>query len=198
MTRGLEDAAPALEAARGGSLAALGEALEECRAYLLLIAQQEISPDLRARGGASDLVQETFLEAQRDFAGFHGTTRKELLAWLRRLLLNNLANFVRQHRQTAKRCLGREVALQAVDSSCGALAAVPSPSQQAMADEQDRAVQEAIERLPNDYRRVILLRYREGCSFERIAELMGRSNNAARRLWLRALERLEQDLESPP
>src|SRR5262245_12105550 len=202
MTGGTEDAGRWLEAARAGSPEALGQALEACRAYLLLIAQQEIAPELRAKGGASDLVQETFLEAQRDFAGFQGTTKKELLAWLRRLLLNNLANFVRHHRQTAKRRLGREVALQADDSSGGLAgglsAGLVSPSGRAMAEEQTRAVQQAVERLPDDYRRVILLRYREERSFEEIGRILGRSTNAARRLWLRALERLEQELEDSP
>ena len=55
------------------------------RHYLLRIAEQELDPDLRAKGGASDLVQLTFLEAQRDFARFHGDTAAELRAWLRRL-----------------------------------------------------------------------------------------------------------------
>jgi RNA polymerase sigma-70 factor (ECF subfamily) len=202
MSGGLGDAGPWLEAARAGSLTALGEALEACRAYLLLIAQQEIDPELRAKGGASDLVQETFLEAQRDFAHFQGTTQQELLAWLRRLLLNNLANFVRHHRQTAKRRLGREVALQANDSSSGLAgvltADLPSPSDEAVAQEETEAVQQAVLRLPDDYRQVILLRYQQDRSFEEIGRIMSRSTNAARRLWLRALERLEQELDDLP
>lgn len=202
MPGGNEDARGWLEAARAGSPEALGKALEACRAYLLLIAQQEIAPELRAKGGASDLVQETFLEAQRDFGGFQGSTKKELLAWLRRLLLNNLANFVRHHRQTAKRRLGREVALQTDDSSSGLAgvlgAGLLSPSGQAMAHEEAQAVQQAVERLPNDYRQVILLRYQEERTFEEIGQIMDRSTNAVRRLWLRALERLEQELEDLP
>src|SRR5262245_50318676 len=100
-----------LPAARAGSQEALGLALEACRNYLLLIAERELDPDLRAKGGASDLVQETFLEAFRDFSRFHGTSEVELLAWLRQLLLHNLANFARRYRDTAKRQVGREVPL---------------------------------------------------------------------------------------
>src|SRR5262245_26207367 len=78
--RGMADAAANaarwLPAARAGSSEALGQVLEACRGYLLLIAGQELEPALRAKGGASDLVQQTFLEAQRDFAGFHGTTHE--------------------------------------------------------------------------------------------------------------------------
>ena len=92
---------PDIPAARAGSKEAIGGALEACRGYLLGIAERELDADLRAKGGASDLVQDTFLEAQRDFAGFRGETQADLLAWLRRLLLNNLANFARTYRQTA-------------------------------------------------------------------------------------------------
>ena len=46
-----------LTAAQAGSNDALGQALEACRAYLLLVAERELDPNLRAKGGASD-VQE--------------------------------------------------------------------------------------------------------------------------------------------
>jgi DNA-directed RNA polymerase specialized sigma24 family protein len=65
------------------------------------VANKELNPKLQAKGGASDLAQQTFLEVQRDFARFHGDSEDELLAWMRRLLLHNLADF--------KRCIQREV-----------------------------------------------------------------------------------------
>jgi len=191
-----------LPAARAGSAEALGEALEACRGYLLLIARRELGPDLQAKAGASDLVQQTFLEAQRDFARFHGTDEGEWLAWLRRLLLNNLANFVRDYRETTKRQVAREVRLPDTDSSRpGDLAPVgsePTPSKQAMAHEHAAAVLHALDQLPPDHRQVVLLRYQDEKSFDEIGEIMGRSANAVRKLWLRALERLKQDLIELP
>jgi RNA polymerase sigma-70 factor (ECF subfamily) len=188
-------------AAQAGSREALGQVLEACRAYLLLIAQQELEPALQAKGGASDLVQQTFLEAQRDFVRFQGTTHEELLAWTRRLLLNNLANFRRDY-QRDKRRVTREVALPGGDSESrpdgGLPAGTPTPSVEAMRDEQRQALERAVERLPEDYRRVVQLRYREERSFEEIAALMQRSPNAVRKLWARAIERLQQELEAPP
>src|SRR6516225_2661748 len=111
MTEPGGDAARRLAEARAGSREALGQVLETFRGYLLLIADRELEPELRAKGGASDLVQETFLEAQRDFSRFHGNSAEELRAWLRRLLLNNVANFTRQYRERAKREVGREIPL---------------------------------------------------------------------------------------
>ncbi len=196
------DAAQRLTAAQDGSSEALGQVLETCRGYLLLIAQQELEPALQAKGGPSDLVQQTFLEAQRDFVRFHGTTHEELRAWMRRLLLNNLANFRRDYRR-AKRRATREVALPGGGDSgsrpIGGLPAdTPTPSVEVMRDEQRQALDGAMERLPEDYRRVVQLRYREERSFEDIALVMQRSPNAVRKLWARAIESLQQELEALP
>src|SRR5262245_11197703 len=189
------DISPQLEAARGGSREALGRILDGYRAYLLLIADQELDPKLQPKGGPSDLVQETFLEAQRDFGGFRGTTDGELRAWLRQLLLHNLANWARRFRATEKRRLDREVALPAGGSSAGVdvTARTPTPSGWAIAGEQDLELQRALERLPDDYRQVLLWRYQEELSFEAIAEKMDRTAGAVRKLWLRAVERLRHD-----
>ena len=201
MSKPSQDAARWLAAARAGSKEALGEALEACRGYLLLVANHKLDADVQAKGGASDLVQETFLEAQRDFARFAGDSEEELLAWLRQMLLHNVLNFTRRYR-AAKRKVGREILLQ-TDSS--AMAPVPgptalglSPSGQAMAHEQAEALEQALARLPKDYRQVILLRYQEEHTFEEIGRLMNRSANAARKLWLRAVERLQQEMDKPP
>ena len=195
-------AAQWLPAARAGSPEALGQALEACRDYLLRIAQRELGPDLQAKGGASDLVQVTVLDAIRDFAHFHGNTDTELLQWLRRLLRNNLADFTRQYRDTAKRQIGQEVRLEGGDSSAerggGLAAAWPSPSGEAMANEQAEAIRRAVERLPDDYRRVLVLRYQDERSFDEIGDLLGLTANAARKLLLRAVERVQRDLEAPP
>jgi RNA polymerase sigma-70 factor (ECF subfamily) len=196
-----EQGAPLLDAARAGSREALGRLLESCRGYLLIVANGELDVDLQAKEGASDRVQETFLEAQRDFGQFQGTSEAELLAWLRRLLLNNIANFTRRYRITGKRSVEREVALdERANQSlqAGLPAKTDSPSGQAVAKEQAVALAQALERLPDDYRQVLRLRFEEGRPFEEIATLMGRSANAVRKLFARAVERVQQEVEKKP
>jgi hypothetical protein len=62
--------------ARDGSEEALGKVLELCRPYLLAIVQADLRPPLKGKFAPSDLVQDTFLEAQRDCRGqFHGAAR---------------------------------------------------------------------------------------------------------------------------
>jgi RNA polymerase sigma-70 factor (ECF subfamily) len=180
----------------------MGQVLAACRNYLLAIASQELDPDLQAKGGASDLVQETLLRAVRGFAGFQGDTEAELLAWLRRMLLNHLADFARLYRATGKRQVAREIGLAAGDSSgpggAELSADISSPSSQAVRHEQTDAVDKAMKRLPEEYRRVLLLRYQDERSFDEIGRLMDRTANAARKLWLRAVERLQHELNQPP
>jgi RNA polymerase sigma-70 factor (ECF subfamily) len=201
MREAVSDPADGLAAARAGSQEALGEALEACRHYLLLIADRELDPELRAKGGASDLVQQTFLEAHRDFAAFQGKTEAELLAWLRQLLLHNLGHFTRRYRATAKREVTREVPLGGGSSSTPPgeelVADTSSPSGRLIEQEKAQALAQALARLPDDYRLVITLHHQEQRSFEEIAEQMQRSLPAVRKLWQRALERLQNELELP-
>ena len=193
-----------LEAARRGSHEALGRLLESWRHYLLLVAREELPADLRGKVGASDLVQQTFLEAQQDFGRFRGGTEDEFLGWLRRILRNNVANLTRQYSGTGKRQVGREVPLADVPSGelgGGRAGGEPSPSAQALGREQDEALERALARLPEHYRQVIRWRNYERCSFEEVGRRLGRSAEAARKLWGRALDELQKHLgptDAPP
>src|SRR5919204_7061261 len=126
-----------LRRARAGSASALGDLLELYRNYLKLLARLQIDRRLQGKADPSDLVQETFLEAARDFGQFRGTTEKELMAWLRQILVTNFANLVRRYRGTQRRdvALERDLAHEMERSFTlldGALLARDaSPSQQA-------------------------------------------------------------------
>jgi RNA polymerase sigma-70 factor (ECF subfamily) len=188
-----------IEAARGGSLEALGWLLERYRPYLLRAANAQLDVRLKAKGSGSDLVQETFLEAQRAFARFHGSTAADLTAWLHAILANKVATFTRRYRDTAKRQVAREVALdgrgpEAAQPPPEPEAPAPDPGSQLMRTEQVEALNRALEHLPEHYRRVIHWRQWEGLSFDVIAGKLGRSTDAARMLWWRAIDRLQREL----
>jgi RNA polymerase sigma-70 factor (ECF subfamily) len=189
-----------LTAARLGSREAQGELLNAFRRYLLSIAAEELDYEIRSKAGASDLVQETCLEAHRDFAQFSGRTRDDLRSWLRRILKNNLANLRRSFLGAARRSVRREVSLNAGPERGGLRRLLPagstSPSRKAIYREQQQQLQQALARLPSDYQQVLTLRHREGRTFQEIGTVMGRSPDAARMLWWRAFERLADLLES--
>jgi RNA polymerase sigma-70 factor (ECF subfamily) len=174
-----------------------GAGVDEYHFYLLQIARRELTPDLQPKGGASDLVQETFLEAQQAFGRFEGRSADELRAWLRCLLLHHTAKVGRRFRTTRKRRLSREVSLDAPGQLAAAAngpAAAPSPSAHLLARERHEVLLQALDRLPDDYRRVMLLRYQKELTFEEIGRDMRRSGDAVRMLWARALERLKYEL----
>jgi RNA polymerase sigma-70 factor, ECF subfamily len=181
-----------LEAARAGSSSALGKLLETCRNYLLLIANQDLDADLRAKVGPSDLVQETFLRAKNHWRDFQGDTENALLAWLRQILANQVRD-ARRGFDAQIRSVDREVAENPTRLEDKA----DTPSAQAIAAEQQVALDRAMARLPEDYRQVVVLRNWERRSFKEIGAVLGRSGEAARKLWARAIEKLQQILENP-
>jgi RNA polymerase sigma-70 factor, ECF subfamily len=79
-----------LTMARQGNTQAMGQLFDLYRQYLKLLAHMEIDKRFQAKIDPSDIVQETFLEAHRDFSKFRGNTERELMAWLRQILAGNL------------------------------------------------------------------------------------------------------------
>lgn len=182
-----------LSAARQGSNSSLGLALNRYHEYLLLIANQELSEELRPKVGASDLVQESFIEAQRDFRQFHGTTAEEWAAWLRRILLNNLEDQARRYQQRAKRQLSREDAFGSESDTWSNLAADNEPPSGILRRREDSGqLAEQIARLTEPYQQVLRLRYWENQSLDEIGRQMGRSSEAVRKLWFRAVRELSK------
>jgi len=186
--------------AQCGSAEALGQLFEGCRQYLLLVANKQLHADLRDKVAPSDLVQDTFLDAQRDFGKFHGHTEPELLAWLRRILLNNLTDTHRRYRGAGKRSVAREIPLTEAprDEVRRHLAREnDSPRTRLAAQEQAQSLRCAIKKMPEASQRVIEWRNYELCPFAEIGRRLGKSEEAARKTWSRAIEQLQRILESP-
>lgn len=177
-------------AGRGDSSQTRGELFEQFRQYLSLVAYRELDPKLRRKVGASDLVQQTFLAAERGFGRFRGQTERELAAWLTRILKNRARREFRRFRRAAKRDVRRERALADFAGAAAMPRDVETPSRQLRAAEEADQLAAALSRLPDDYQTVIQLRNTEGKSFEEIGALMGRSAEASRKVWVRAIDRL--------
>lgn len=196
-----------LREVRGGKAELLGPLLDSYRNYLRLLATTQIDGKLQARISASDLVQETMLGAYRDFEQFRGDSERQLLAWLRQILINRLHVFVQKQVLSQKRDVRREISL---DDLGGALARStanlragllladqgPSPSAQVMRRENAVRLADLLAEMSPHYREVIVLRNLRGLSFDEIAEQMGRSSGAVRMLWLRAIDQLRERMEA--
>jgi len=187
-----------LAAARAGESQALGRVLQGCRAYLLTVANAELDADLVVKGGASDLVQESLMEAQQAFGAFAGSDEEEFLHWLRRILKNNLVDLVRRYRGTLARNIGQEVRLDrsgATPLRQQLTAGGGSPLEGLLALEKSLALEAGLARLPEEYRRVIDLRHMQGQTFPQIGAALGKSAEAARKVWFRALRQLRHELK---
>ena len=187
-----------LRQAQAGSSSSFGQLLQTYRDYLLLLADDELGSDVKVKASASDVVQDSCLEAKRDFSQFAGATPAEFQAWLRRLLLNNVSNVIRGFRGTEKRDISREVSYDLGGSNRrDLLAAVNtlSASGVVIQNEQLDSLRNALKKLPEHYQEVIHWRNYERASFEEIGKRMSRSAEAARKLWARAIELLQQELE---
>jgi RNA polymerase sigma-70 factor (ECF subfamily) len=188
---------------RAGEQGARDQLFTRYQHYLYMLAQAQLGRRLRTKCAPSDLVQQTLLEAHRDFGRFQGQHEGELLAWLRRILAHNLFNEARRY-GTRQRDAERELSLDQVQAGveqssvvlANCLAAdCPSPSQLALEHESALRLADALARLPEDYQTVLLLRVFEELPAEEVARQMGRSAGAVRMLQMRALGALRQEME---
>lgn len=187
-------------AARDGNDDALGRLLELYRPYLTLLARVQIGQRLQGKVDPGDLVQETFLEAHKNFERFRGSGEPQLVGWLRQILAARLADLLRRYLGAQ----GRDVRLEreiedALDRSSVLLGRVivadgPSPSEAAVRREQAVLLADAMEKLPADYRETLVLRHFEELTFPQVAERMGRTVDSVEKLWMRALVALRQIL----
>lgn len=198
---GADATSAALADIRKGDLEQLGAVLESYRTYLMALAQAQLDTRLRRRMSPADVVQETMLGACRDFAQFRGESERELMVWLRRILLNRLRNAYDVHVRARRRDVRREVSLDHINDghTCSTRQVrdllpgreVPPPAG-VFQREEAMALADNLAQLEPDYRDVIALRTLQGLTFEEVAQRMGRKPGATRMLWLRAIAKFRK------
>lgn len=185
-----------LMSAKQGDSQALGELIEQCQPYLLLIANQDLSPELHGKFGASDLVQETMLVAYQKIGQFRGQSPAEFKGWLRQILHNDLLRVRRRYLSTQRRDVGREHRMNDSQHFHSPLPdQADTPGTAALAAEEARILQQAMQQLPENYRQAVWMREWEDRSYSEIGNALGVSEEAARKLCRRALDKLEEYLK---
>ncbi len=177
-----------------------GRTLDQFRDYLHLLARLQLSPKVRTKVDASDIVQQTLLEAHQALPQFRGRTDAERAAWLRQILARNLANVLRDLGR-AKRDINRERSLEAALQDSSVLigswlaAKQSSPSQKADQNEQAIRLAAALATLPDAQREALILHYWQGCTLVETAEHLGRTAAAVAGLLHRGLKALRSQLQ---
>jgi RNA polymerase sigma-70 factor (ECF subfamily) len=188
-----------LSRALGGDAEALGRLLETERASLRRLAERQLKGRVAVRVDASDILQQTFLEAYRGFPQFAGKDVRELVAWLRSIMDHKIAGAIRDHTLLQKRDVGRE---RSMDDSHGGGAPLKhdlnadltSPSQKAIRGEQADGLEQALATLPDDQREAVRLRHLEGWALADIALRLGRTPAATAGLIKRGMKALRHRL----
>ena len=186
-TRGL------LDDLRAGRTAALDQLLARHRSYLRQMVALRIDPQLRARVDPSDVVQEAQLEAARRLEGYLQKPELPFRLWLRLITYDRLLMLRRHHVEAARRSVQRDVALPDRSSLALAqqlLAAGSTPSERLSRRELARRVRQAMSRLADADRDILLLRNFEELSNQEVAQLLGLTLAAASQRYGRALLRL--------
>jgi RNA polymerase sigma-70 factor (ECF subfamily) len=190
-----------LDQALHGDREALGQLLEAQRAGLHRLAARQIEGRIAVRVDASDIIQQTFLDAYRGFPQFAGRDTREFVAWLERILDHKIAAAIRNHALLQKRGVGRERSID--DSQAGGAtlkqdldANVSSPSQKAIRGEEAERLDQALAALPDDQREAVRLRHLEGWALADIAVRFGRTPAATAGLIKRGMKALRRHLHS--
>jgi RNA polymerase sigma-70 factor (ECF subfamily) len=190
-----------LAQARRGDREALGRLLEAQRTALRRLAERQLEGRIAVRVDASDVIQQTFLEAHRSFPQFAGRNLRDLAAWLRSILDHKVAGAIRDHALLQKRSVRRERSLD--DSQGGGVplkqeldAGHSSPSQKAIRGEEAQRLAQALTALPSDQREAVRLRHLEGWALADIAQHLGRTPAATAGLIKRGMQSLRRRLHS--
>ncbi len=173
----------ALQEAQGGSNEARSLLLERLRGRLVLWATARLSDALRARHDPEDVAQEILLALHRDLEQFRGEDDRSFKAWVFRVAENRIRDLA-QRESAQKRQLPEPREVEQT-----------SPSQAAIRIESADRLRRAVGKLPDDHRRVIQLRRFEERETVDVAQLMGRTENAVRVLYFRAVKGLRAAMD---
>lgn len=165
-------------------------AFEQNRERLLSVIYLRMGPNLRVRMDPEDVLQEVAIEAVNSW----GTLSDEgsAGAWLVTLARRKVARILRDQLGVAARDPRREHSIKTdlpvADRRSGPVT---------HADRRDRLelLEQALERLSDDHREVIMAMKIEGHSAREVGERMDRSENAVHLLLSRALKRLAEELK---
>jgi RNA polymerase sigma-70 factor, ECF subfamily len=178
---------------------ALGELLQNYRPLLKQIAEYSLNNGLAVRCDASDIIQQTMLEAYRDFNNFKESEVPHFSKWIKTILHHNLLESVRNHVQTDKRSIRREQSLFNMEGTNTFFGIDPAsdhstPSQRIIRGEKELRLATLLQSLPKNQREAVTLRHIEGLPLEQIAKRLDRSLPATAGLIKRGLQALRDKM----
>ncbi|MHC4549260.1 MAG: sigma-70 family RNA polymerase sigma factor [Planctomycetota bacterium] len=186
-----------IERARAGNEEALRRLFERYRSLVCARVLERLSPGILRKVSVADVLQETYLVAFRRLAEFEDRGPGSFPAWLARIAELKAREVTRKYARTAKRADVAEVSRDARRDTAEFAGSMPTPSQLAIAAELEDAARAALEQLPEHYREVVRLLQEERLTMAEAAARLGRSREAVKKLYVRALSRVAELLDVP-
>ena len=186
-----DDGAALLRQARAGARDALDALYERMATRLHGFIRTRLGRTLRARVESRDILQATLMKSFEHLHQFERADSGSLMAWLARIAENEIRDQVEYHSRHRRdaRC---EVSLEA--SRLQVPAATSSVLNQLILDERARRLKAALDAIAPRYRDVIMLRSFEELTFREIGARLGKSEDACRMLFARAMTALTLEL----
>jgi RNA polymerase sigma-70 factor (ECF subfamily) len=184
-----------LREARAGSDDARGQLLNLYSQFLTNLAAANLDPKLGAKTRLSDVVQETFVRAHKDFHAFVVGSVREWEQWLTVLALNTVTDLRRRYRRK-KRDIDREQSIEELESKAflQSLSTLrqDSPERGVAAEDQAERILRVVPQLKPSHQAVILWHFQQGLDAKQIAAKVGRTEDAVRMLIDRAVKALRK------
>ena len=173
--------------------------IRRLRPVLLTLAEALIAPAYRVELDASDLVQQTLLEAHQDAQLLDSLEDGPFFGWLRQALRHNVLDAVK-NLNTQKTDVRRRIRVSDIEQSFARLEEMlvaddTSPSEIVQRNEQTALLLEAIQELPGSQRRAVILKHLQGHSLQQVALVLGLSESATAGLLHRGRKQLAQRLQ---
>jgi RNA polymerase sigma-70 factor (ECF subfamily) len=166
-------------------------------ARLRSLVKRKLPGELRPKVGASDVVQEAWLAAFAELDRFEDRGNGSFARWIRGILEHKALDETRRHVDAGKRAARRETRVRTGTRENRLVARQRSPSGEAAARERSAALRAARAELPAQYRTILSLVHDEGLTLGAAGERLGRSPDAVRMLYGRAVARLAKQLGRP-
>lgn len=182
-----------LRQARAGSDEALGDLFELCGEKLLALIRIRLGPSLRREVDSQDILQQTFLKAFQKIDQFEGPDRDTLMGWLATIAWNEIRDQADHYQRLKRDAQLRATWYSSFDPAERQLHT--EVSRIALRDD-TRLLVEAIDRLATDHREAILLRRFEELTFQEVGDRLGRTPEAARKLFARAMSALTLEMHA--
>jgi len=161
-------------------------------------ARARLPASLRGKVAESDVIQDAWLAAFLEVGKFEDRGDGSFGRWLRGILVNKIGHEIERHVAAGKRDVRREQRMRtgSVDGF-GETPDQPSPSEEAVSAEEEDVLRAAVASLPDDYATVVRLVHIDGLTLVDAGARMGRSADAARKLYGRAMASMADKLRDP-